>query len=245
MTSPAQAISGDADLAEAELRLRQLAISCLAVREGDRLVGVISRTDLLRVGTWAGKDHHGPLTLPKTPVREIMHKDPITVSPQSPIADAARLMVQHHVHRVFVVEAAHLVGVLSTRDILLSVRDARIDRSIGSFMSTPVLTVPADAPLSQAVDLLSQAHVHGVVVVAGEWPVGLFTQAEALLALGRSDEVPVEEVMSYALLCLPPEMPAHRAAAHMAATRARRVVVVSQRQPVGVLTGVDMAFLAV
>jgi hypothetical protein len=45
---------------------------------------------------------------------------------------------------------------------------------------------------------LEKAHVIGRVVVEDDWPVGLFTQREALDARDRERNTPVEEVMSAA-----------------------------------------------
>lgn len=247
MSSPAHTLPADADLQEAERRLAALGISSLPVVIGNQLVGVISRTDLLRVGRMHATEgsRRSLLKLPHQGVREVMKQDPICVLDTEPVSAAARLIVQHHVHRVFVVDGTNLLGVLSTRDVMHAVKDARVERSISSLMSSPVLTVDADAPVAQAVDLLAQAHIHGLVVVDGSWPVGLFTQIEALEARDQADNTTVEEVMSYALLCLPPQTQAYRAAAQMAQTHARRVVVVDHRQVLGILTGIDMAALAI
>ncbi len=54
-------------------------------------------------------------------------------------------------------------------------------------------------------------------------------------------DTPVEDVMSSAMLCLPSDTLTHRAAAHAAATRARRVVVTDKREMVGIMTGIDFA----
>ena len=50
--------------------------------------------------------------------------------------------------------------------------------------------------------------------------------------------------MSHALLCLHRTTPLHRAAAQAAVTRARRVLVIDDREAVGVVTGLDFARLA-
>ena len=83
--------------------------------------------------------------------------------------------------------------------------------------------------------------MRGVVVLEEEWPVGVFTQSEALAAAHLDPSTPVEEVMSCALLCLPIGMPIHRAAAFAVETRARRVLAVEARDLRGILSGLDMA----
>ena len=56
-------------------------------------------------------------------IREIMTRDVITVAPQTPIREAASLMVDHSVSGLPVVdEQGKLVGVLSEGDLILRQR---------------------------------------------------------------------------------------------------------------------------
>ena len=85
----------------------------------------------------------------------------------------------------------------------------------------------------------------GIVVTENNWPVGVFTQVESLLAASLPRDTPVEEVLSPAMLCMGADTPLHRAAAQAAATRARRVIVTEGRDMVGIITGLDFARAAV
>lgn len=256
MTTPVHCIDVGADMGEAERRLQTCAVSSLAVVRGSgeeqRLLGVLSRTDLLRSGRrpplpgvdQAGLDERAALLrLGHHGIHEVMSKPPIVVHPESTLREAAQTMVGRHVHRVFVVapESERPVGVLSTRDLLRAVHEARLPQPIRGFMSAPVLTLSTETPVGEAVDVLTGAHVQGLVVVEGEWPVGFFTQVEALAAKELSARTALEEVMSYSMLCLDPDVPLYRAAAQMAQTQARRIIVVSARDVLGIVTPTDLA----
>jgi CBS domain-containing protein len=165
-----------------------------------------------------------------------------TAAPATHVAQAAHVLVKRRIHRLFVEDAGRLVGVFSTQDLLLAIRDQRIPMPIGQAMACPAFTIPMTAPLSVAVDQFAAAHVSGLVVVdEEEWPVGTFTQTEALLARDVHTDTPVEDVMSHAILCLDVRTPLYRAAAQAHATRARRVLAVEHRHVKGVLTGLDFA----
>jgi CBS domain-containing protein len=245
MSAPVLTIAESATLSAAYARLRDRRVSCLAVTSEDgRAVGVISRTDLLRVGRTEARAHGGPalLELPDARVRAIMHRSVIAVPPTAPIAAAARAMVSERVHRVFVMDGPALVGVLSTKDLLLAIRDKRVGTPIAEVMSAPAFTIPTGAPLSLAADRLQKAHVTGLCVVDDEeWPVGTFTQQEALSARDLPADAHVDAAMSYAMLCLDAHVPLFRAAAQAHATRTRRVLVVANRKVRGVITGLDFA----
>ena len=77
--------------------------------------------------------------------------------------------------------------------------------------------------------------------VENSWPVGLFTQHEALMSRSLPRETPVEQAMDAALLCLDADTPLHRVAAQAAALDARRVVTMRKGQMEGILTGIDLA----
>jgi len=60
-----------------------------------------------------------------TPVRNVMTKEVITVAPDLPVADAAKVLADHRIGAAPVVDASgHLAGMLSDDDLI--VQDARI-----------------------------------------------------------------------------------------------------------------------
>lgn len=244
MAKPVATIYPDASLQEAERRLEDAPFSCLAVTDVDgHLCGVVSRTDLLRVGRLRAsmaEDTH-LLKLPHQTLRTRMTKDVITADPTTPLQAVAGEMVQKHIHRIFIVENSRPVGVLSTRDLMSAIVRARIADPIKRWMSSPVMTVSATATIGEATDLLQEARVRGLVVEDQEWPVGLFTQTEALLSASQDASTKVEDAMSCALLCLPLNMPLFRAAALALETRARRILATANREIHGILSGLDIA----
>lgn len=244
MSSPVHVVHPNASLAEVYGGLQRWGISSLAVAdEADRLVGVISRTDLLRVGRRAvGSNHRRALLeLPDVPVFKHMTDEPLTISPETPLSEAAASMWQHRVHRLFVESDGKLLGVVSVNDLLRAVADLRVAIPIDQLATRPVVTVDVATPLSTATDLLAGAQVTGVVVVENEWPVGIFGQEEALDARDLRRDTPVEDVMSFGLICFPEDTALHRAAAAAATMNVRRILSVSKRHLRGILTGLDVA----
>ncbi len=230
-------------------RLERRQISAAPVVDAQGIaIGVISRTDLLRVGAprcESGRYRAFLVDLPALTASDVMHRGVSAVARTTSVADAAARMAKEHIHRLFVEdEHGRLAGVFGTREVMLAIGDARLDTPIASVMSRGAVTVKWDASLSLAMSRLAWAEVHGLVVVEDEWPIGLFTQREALLARALNPNLTVEDAMSHALLCLDGATPLHRAALHAAHTRARRVLVVEHRKLVGVLSGLDFARIA-
>jgi CBS domain-containing membrane protein len=85
------------------------------------LAGIISHRDLLHgaLSRVLGYGSAGRAKLLKTVlVKEAMTCDPITVPPNTPIAEAARLMVDKKVGCLLVVERDELVGILTESDFV-------------------------------------------------------------------------------------------------------------------------------
>jgi CBS domain-containing protein len=75
----------------------------------NRLVGVVSRRAMLGlVGTYHPEQLDGPM-----PVREVMTRDPITVSPETTTLDAIGLMRHHKISCLPVVKDGRLVGLIT------------------------------------------------------------------------------------------------------------------------------------
>ncbi|KAB2899174.1 MAG: CBS domain-containing protein, partial [Kofleriaceae bacterium] len=128
-----------------------------------------------------------------------------------------------------------------TADLAAAVRDARVETPLSVVMSSPILTVKTTDPLSLADQRLEHAHVSGLVVIEDDWPVGLFSQVEAMASRDLPRDTPVEDVFEQALICLPDTTKIHRAAAYAARLDVRRVVACRQREAVGIVSGLDFA----
>lgn len=244
MSSPVHTVAAATPLPRVHEELEAHRVSSLAVVEDDgRLAGVVTRTDLLRVGQReTGRRPGSPLlSFPDQPVSEVMTRDVVTVTPLTNLRLAGQKMVSGRLHRVFVVEeeGGGLRGVVSTRDVMNAVAEARLRLPLSDHMSHPVFTIRAEEPVGMATERLGKAQVQGLVVVDDGWPVGLFTQVESLLSSAASRDTPVEEVMSPSLVCMQQDTPLYRAAQQAAATSVRRVLALNKREVVGIMSGLD------
>jgi len=249
MTTRVATIGTDAVLALVARELDHHRVSALPVVDGQgAILGVLSRTDLLKVGRVQAGSHRqaAVLTLPEKSAGELVRinaRAPLVISSTTTLRDAARTMCEHRVHRLFVVDDGKLTGVLSTLELITAVSDARVEAPISEIMSTPVFSVKAQQPISAAVERLEHARVAGLVVIDDGWPVGVFTQIEAMQARDLPRETRVDEVLDPSMLCLPVETKIHRAAAQARRLEARRIIACRGRDVDGIVTGFDFAKL--
>lgn len=213
------------------------------------LRGIVSTKDVLRaVELELHPRSPRPVVRPTSrTAAEAMRPSPVTIAHDRPIGEAARLMVEHHIHRVIVLDHGRPSGVVSTRDVMRAIMRHRVAAPLRDVMRTPVETIDLGAPVQVAVSHLADANVRGIVVVDADWPVGVFTHTEAIQARALPRDLlstPVEEVMSYEILCLDVGTPLYRVAGHAVSMNVRRVLAVESRRLRGIATGFDLARIA-
>jgi CBS domain-containing protein len=120
-------IRADAPLSEAVALLEKHHVHGVPVVDATgSLAGVLSQTDLLRARSteflWAN--------WPGLAVRHLMTSPALTIHRSTPLADAARKMERHHVHRLVVVaddDEALPIGVVSTTDLVRAMAEETAD----------------------------------------------------------------------------------------------------------------------
>lgn len=127
MQSDVQVIFDDQTVAEAVVTLAEGHIHGLPVVDRrNRLVGVLSTSDVLEaVAECAEADHRTEL-FEQTRVAELMTSRPKTISPDVDAKEAAKQMLALDVHRLLVEANGELVGVISQSDIVRAVAIAKI-----------------------------------------------------------------------------------------------------------------------
>jgi CBS domain-containing protein len=112
MTSAALTDAADDTLAEASAKMWQQQTGSLLILEDERLIGIVTERDVLRVVA-EGND-------PKaTSLRDVMTKDPVTIPPDTNMRDAAEIMFEKWFRHLPVVdESGKVVGIISLRDLL-------------------------------------------------------------------------------------------------------------------------------
>jgi predicted transcriptional regulator len=215
------------------------------VDDRGELRGILSTTDLLRE---ARIEISSPralarITPPPRTARDLMRREVICVDESLPLGDAAHQMMKHRIHRVVVTKGGAPVSVLSTRDAMRAVLEHRIDAPLERVMTTPVESVDEGDSIRTAIERLDDANVHGLVVVDGAWPIGVFTHTEAIHARALPSmflDTPVERVMSYETICLDIATPLYRVAGHAIYMGVRRILAVHKRELRGIVTGFDL-----
>jgi acetoin utilization protein AcuB len=124
-------------------------------------------------------------------VKERMSRHPITISPDTSLYDALRIMREEKIRRLPVLDKkGKLVGIVLEKDLLyaspspatsLSVYELNylVSRiKIADLMTTDVITVCEDCPLEEAARIMADNDIGGLPVMRGDQLVGMITESD-------------------------------------------------------------------
>jgi CBS domain-containing protein len=140
MTTVVVSIRANSSVQDAAKLMLERRISALPVVDGkDRVVGVVSEGDLMRrpelgtdaVRSWwlqmlredAARDW---LKLHGTSVGDVMTAPAVTVRRATPLKEVARILEEHRIKRVPVLDAGRLVGIVSRADLVRKLASAPV-----------------------------------------------------------------------------------------------------------------------
>jgi CBS domain-containing protein len=113
-------ISPDATVFDAIQLMADKNIGALLVTQADKLVGILTERDYTRKVALKGKSSK------QTAVKEILSGQVIHVTPDHSVEDCMRLMTDHRVRHLPVLESERIVGVISIGDLVNWIITAQI-----------------------------------------------------------------------------------------------------------------------
>lgn len=128
-------------------------------------------------------------------VSERMKRDVVTVTPETTLSEALRIVRDRKIRHLPVVEAGRLVGIVTDRDLKkVSASDATalsvwelnylLDRvKIGDFMTRSVITVSPEASIDEAAELMLIHRIGSLPVVKEGSVVGILTETDLVETL--------------------------------------------------------------
>jgi acetoin utilization protein AcuB len=124
-------------------------------------------------------------------VGERMSYPVITVSPETPIAEAINLMSREHIRRLPVVGCkGQLVGIVTEQDLFRSLPSDATGLSVWEIhyliatvkvekiMTREVITVQEDIPIEEAARIMADSKKGGMPVMRGDKLVGIITETD-------------------------------------------------------------------
>lgn len=159
-------------------------ISGVPIVKNGELLGIVTRTDLL-----------------KNPEEEqvalIMTRNPITISNDKSIADAARLILENNIRRLPVVGNNKLLGILTIADIVGAIARMNITTPISDYIGNNVVSVWSETPITIVGAIMELADVKAVPLLDSNLAlVGVASDKDLISASIIEDRTEVSNMSS-------------------------------------------------
>lgn len=109
-------------------------------------------------------------------IRNFVRTDPLTIDANESVLKAAHLMREHEIGNILVLINGEPKGILTERDILNRIAANDLLASsipVHKIMSSPMISIEADRPLSEGVKLMAKHKIRTVFVTDNGKPLGI------------------------------------------------------------------------
>ncbi len=186
---------------------------------------------------------------------ELATRNPPIVGPAEPMWSARRLMEEHEVRHLPVLDFDRVIGILSDRDVLrcpwaqdqsapAADKPADVEWQVRHWMTSGVVFLSAEDNLRTAAERMLEHKVSGFPIVSDKGGLlAMITEADLVWYFGRrrraGDEegfVPVVDLMTSEVTTVTPTDPIHHAIMIFTDRRIRHLPVMEGERPVGMLS---------
>jgi len=129
----------------------------------------------------------------RIPVREVMKLHPTTIDAHATTAEAAKAMCRDGVGSCIVLQNNLPIGIVTEEDFnckIMALNKKPGEVFVKEVMSTPLITIEADASIAEAARMMSQKRVRRLPVVNGDQKViGIITVRDILSIATEMNEI--------------------------------------------------------
>jgi CBS domain-containing protein len=157
--------------------LQEHKVSGVPVIKKGEVVGMITRRDLLR-------------NREEDQTALLMSRDPVLISQDSDIVEAAKLLLEHDIRRLPVVEEKKLVGIITIADIVKVAAEMGISEKVEPYLEKETVVLWSEMPLPVAGSIMEFAGVQACPVIDTSLKlVGMISDRDLIKASVIEDRV--------------------------------------------------------
>lgn len=194
MTAPVHVVAANENVAHARNLMLKHKISRLPVMDGDCLTGIITKKDIgYRLQQSEPIWRRRPID--HIPISVLMTCNPLTVGPETGIAELAGIMIEWDISGLPVMKEASLVGIVTKSDLMKSAMVGKLSTQVEDVMEDAI-TVSRYHSLDHVIDLMKERNDKVVVVNNDGTLAGIITESNLAFYLYQTvrRELPERDV---------------------------------------------------
>jgi len=194
MTAPVHVVAANENIAHARNLMLKHKISRLPVMENECLTGMITKKDIgyrLR----QTEPHWRRRPIDHIPVSVLMTCDPVTVGPETGVAELAGIMIEWDISGLPVMEDTSLIGIVTKSDLMKSAMVGKLTTKVEDVMEDAI-TVSRYHSLDHVIDLMRERNDKVIVVNNDGTLAGIITESNLAFYLYETErrELPQTDV---------------------------------------------------
>jgi CBS domain-containing protein len=129
-----------------------------------------------------------PMFHPPPSLKSAMTPFPYAIAVDATLAEAGRMMAEHDVHHLPVIDASHaIVGILANLDLMAVSKGKRQGHGmqVGDVCTTDVYIADLEEPIDNVVLTMAERHIGSAVVTRHGKLSGIFTWVDACRCFGE------------------------------------------------------------
>lgn len=208
----------------------------LIVMEEEKSIplGVLTEREILHYVVSEGK-------IPDKMVKDTFIQPFLSITPDTTIIEAARLMVSKRSRLLVFADGDMLVGIITASDMLRAFRKTDMAPTLDKVSSKKVYHCPFNTSILDASKLLHEKNI-GSVLVERDSSYGIFTERDLVHVLDKEVDLKnnVGDYSSFPLVTAKKGILANEAASVMAAKSIKRLVLTENSSVIGIVTARDI-----
>jgi CBS domain-containing protein len=244
-------VDKDQNLSDALKLLRKHNVSRLPVTNNKELVGIISERD---IANKLGSSKYESMPASRLHISSVMVKDVFTVPQEMQLEEVARMMLEHGIGSVPVMDGDKMVGIVSKADFVTLATGIAFDKiTVKEIMTKDLVFVSPTERLIHARRVMLEAHVGRLPVLDEGKLVGMITSKDLMRAFidfrkkvpekyqkSQIKEVLIEDIMSTNPTYVTKDMSITEVSEIMMETGYNGLPVVEGSDVIGIITQTDI-----
>lgn len=213
-------------------------VSCIIVRDGDQIAGILTETDFLKRIAARKRE------FTRIAIASLMTSPVISISPDTSVLRAGAIAEKNRIKKLPVIDNGKLVGIVTQTDLIRVLTYYGMWRDIEEIMSAHVITITADATVVDAAEVMTNNKISCVVVIDDKNVIGILTERDVLKRVVAAQKDPettkINDVMSAPVKSVPPDYSVFSASRLIENINIRRLVIMEGNTLKGIVTQTDI-----